>query len=158
MVLTSIIIGLGITHILVLSRVLIGEHRRSRGFIPQGRMALCISGGCDTSGLHSRVDPRLRRWSSIEKHPRSFLMAVVFLLWLVIVGFEIIPQPQFSVGWKHHQYLSKILRWKMSTFVIAISYLAMALAALAMEFAFHILGLVTSGRFIGPTARIFSWP
>ena len=73
MVLTSIIIGLGITHILVLSRVLIGEHRRSRGFIPQGRMAVCIRDGCDASGLHSRVDPRLPRWSSIKKHPRSFL-------------------------------------------------------------------------------------
>ena len=59
--------------LVVLSRVPTGEHRRSRGFIPQGRMAICIRDGCDSSGLHSRVDPRLPRWSSIEKHPRSFL-------------------------------------------------------------------------------------
>jgi len=59
--------------LVVLSRVPTGEHRRSRGFIPQGRMAVCIRDGCDASGLHSRVDPNLSRWSSIEKHPRSFL-------------------------------------------------------------------------------------
>jgi len=59
--------------LVVLSRVPTGEHCRSRGFIPQGRMAVCIRDGCGASGLHSRVDPRLPRWSSIKKHPRSFL-------------------------------------------------------------------------------------
>jgi len=152
MVLTSIIIGLGITHILVgigsaIDRLSGHGHR------------------LQLSWAHGAWLAALFVWNGVvlvvAVPPAGALedfMAVVFLLWLVIVGFEIIPQSQFSVGGKHHRYLSKILRWKMSTFVIAISYLAMALAALAMEFAFHILGLVTSGRFIGPTARIFSWP
>src|SRR5205823_8758029 len=59
--------------LVVLPRVPAGERRRSRGFTPQGRMAVCIRDGCNDSGLPSHDDPRLSRWSSIEKHPRSFL-------------------------------------------------------------------------------------
>ena len=40
-------------------------------------MALILSaihrGASKKRGSHGRIDPRLPRWSSIKKHPRSFL-------------------------------------------------------------------------------------
>ena len=48
-------------------------------------------GASKKRGSHGRIDPRLPRWSSIKNIRVHSFMAVVFLLWLVIVGFEIYP-------------------------------------------------------------------